>query len=535
MSNTPGRPASPDSTAPLRFAELMASLAAAAELAMGQDDDFALRSTAVAMRLADRLRLADSERRDVYYQAQLRYIGCNADTHWMDAVAGDVVELRRAVAPLDSADGRAMLAALAGRIRATHAGEPALQVGLALLRGLFHASSFGTQVFPGHCEVAQRLGRRLGFGERFVAGLGQLYARWDGRGVPGVGGERILPAVRVVGLAHDAVLHHRRGGWSAAAAVARERRGTQHAPAVVDALLAAGPGLFEGLPADWPAVFALEPSPHDTLQGQALDDALLALADYADIQSPWLLGHSRRVAVLAEGAARRLGWPGHLQRLLRQAGWLHDIGRVAITAGLWGAERALTPGERERMQLHSHHTGRVLARAPALAVLARLAASAHERLDGSGYTRACTAAQLDPAARVLATADVVAALGEARPHRAPLPAEAVARTVADEVAAGRLDAEAARAVLAEAGHALASPARERALPAGLSEREAQVLGELARGHTNKRIAQRLGLSPKTVGHHIESIYAKLDVRSRAGATLFAMEHGLVLPRGPGAP
>ena len=364
MSNAPGLPAAADT---LRFAELMACLAAATELAMGQSADQALHGVAVAMRLAQALGLADSELRDVYYQAQLRFIGCNADTQWMAAVAGDVLELRRTMAPLDSADGRAVIAALIGRIRATHADAPALQVGLAVLRGLMQAPGFEAEVFPGHCEVAQRLGRRLGFSERFVAGLGQLYARWDGRGVPAVSGESILPAVRIVALAQDVVLHHRLGGWPAVERVARERRGGQYAPAVVDTLLTLGPAIVDDLPNEWHAAFALEPVPHATLQGAALDEALLALADYTDIQSNWLLGHSRRVAELAAGAAQRLGWSDAEQRRLRHAGWLHDIGRVAVPTGLWAAERPLTTGERQRMQLHSHHSGQILARAPTLA------------------------------------------------------------------------------------------------------------------------------------------------------------------------
>jgi len=520
----PGLLSSPPS---LRLAELMACLAAACELAMGQSADHALHSVAVAMRLADALGLADSERRDVYYQAQLRFIGCNADTAWMDAMAGDVIALRRAVAPLDTVDGRAMLGALIGRVRATQADAPWLRQWLAVLRGLLNLPSLEGEIFPGHCEVAARLGRRLGFSERFVAGLGQLYARWDGRGVPPVAGERILPAVRVVTLAQDAVLHHAQGGWPAVEAVARSRRGAQYAPAVVDALLACGPALLAELPGDWAEAFALEPAPHDTLEGRALDDALAVLADHADIQSPWLLGHSTRVAELVEHAAESLGWPSGERRLLRHAARLHDIGRVGISAGLWGAPRPLSTSERDRMRLHSHFSAQILARAPALAPLARLVASAHERLDGSGYTRGCEAAQLSPAARLLAAADVVAALGEARPQRPPLAPAAAARLVADEVDAGRLDAEAARAVLAAAGQVLAP--RERTLPAGLSEREAQVLGELARGGTNKLIARRLGLSPKTVGHHIENIYAKAGVSTRAGATLFAMENRLVGP------
>src|SRR6202008_2762436 len=146
---------------PLRFAELMACLAAACELAMGQSADFALQGCALAMRLAQAMGLSAAEQRDVYYQAQLRFIGCNADTELMAAIAGDVIELRRAVAPLDVADTRAMAGALVQRIRATQRDAPPLRTVLAILRGLLESGSLTTDIFPGHCEVAQRLGRRL--------------------------------------------------------------------------------------------------------------------------------------------------------------------------------------------------------------------------------------------------------------------------------------------------------------------------------------------------------------------------------------
>jgi len=76
----------------------------------------------------------------------------------------------------------------------------------------------------------------------------------------------------------------------------------------------------------------------------------------------------------------------------------------------------------------------------------------------------------------------------------------------------------------------AEPAGRRAAgPAGLSERECEVLGLLARGLATKQVARRLGISPKTCDHHIQRLYGKAGVSTRAGATMFALEHGLVRP------
>ncbi len=520
-----GMPAADDR---LRLAELTACFAAACELAMGQSADHALHATVLALRLARAAGFDAGVQREVYYQAQLRFVGCNADTELIASIAGDVIALRQAVAPVDTADGAAMAATLLGRLRAEAAGQPWWQQVAAVLRGMLQAGRFEGEVFPGHCEVAQQLGRRLGFGERFAAGLGQLYARWDGRGVPAVAGAQLMPAVRVVTLAQDALLHHRLGGWDAVDRVLKARRAGQYDPALVDLALALGPAWLDALPGDWPALFALEPAPQAWLEGEALDAALQVLADHAEIQSPWLLGHGACVAALAAQAGAALQLPPPEQRALRRAALLHDVGRVGVPAGVWARPGPLSASERDRVRLHSHYSQQILGRAPALQALARLAASAHERLDGSGYARALPAEALPPAARVLAAADLVAALSQARPHRAALAPPEIERTVADEVRAGRIDASAARAVLAAAGLGQALPATARAArPAGLSEREAEVLGQLARGRTNKQIAQRLGISPKTVGHHLESIYGKTGQRTRAGATAWAIGQRLV--------
>ena len=74
--------------------------------------------------------------------------------------------------------------------------------------------------------------------------------------------------------------------------------------------------------------------------------------------------------------------------------------------------------------------------------------------------------------------------------------------------------------------AIACPAR-RAWPGGLTAREVEVLGLLARGYSTREIAQALVVTPKTAANHIEHIYTKLGISSRAAATLYATQHGLM--------
>ena len=82
------------------------------------------------------------------------------------------------------------------------------------------------------------------------------------------------------------------------------------------------------------------------------------------------------------------------------------------------------------------------------------------------------------------------------------------------------------ALLSAAGHRVR---RRRAWPAGLTTREVEVLRLLARGLSNKQIAERLVVARKTVDNHVEHIYAKLGVSNRARASLFAVRHGIITP------
>ena len=103
--------------------------------------------------------------------------------------------------------------------------------------------------------------------------------------------------------------------------------------------------------------------------------------------------------------------------------------------------------------------------------------------------------------------------------------ESAADQLRREVRAGRIDSEAAESVLAAAGHQVSTTRRE--LVAGLSAREIEVLRHIARGYTKKQIAEQLIISEKTVDNHIQHIYNKIGVSTRAGATLFAMDHDLL--------
>jgi HD-GYP domain-containing protein (c-di-GMP phosphodiesterase class II) len=274
----------------------------------------------------------------------------------------------------------------------------------------------------------------------------------------------------------------------------------------------------------WDAVIDAEPALAVVLVGERLDAALLAIANFVDLKSPYFLGHARAVSELAAEAGVRFGLPHREVRLLRRAGLVHGLGRLGVSNAILDKRGPLGAGEWERVRLQPYLTDRMLRQSEALAPMARIAVQHRERLDGSGYPRGLTGAGMSHEARILAAADAYQAMREPRPHRPERSAEEAAAELRTDVKAGRHDADAAEAVLGAAGHRVL---RRRGGPAGLTHREVEVLKLLARGLPNKEIAERLVISPKTVANHAEHIYAKIDAPTRAAAGLFAMQHGLL--------
>jgi HD-GYP domain-containing protein (c-di-GMP phosphodiesterase class II) len=375
-----------------------------------------------------------------------------------------------------------------------------------------------------HAAMGRRLGEELELPQAVLDALTAGYERWDGRGWPGdLGGDAVPVAARLAGIAEFVEVAHRVGGIAAARTLVRERSGGHFDPHLCELLDAEAEvilGDLDGLAA-WDAVIGAEPALGVMLSGEAVDRALRAIANFVDLKSPFFLGHAQGVAELAEAGAARLGLD---PVTMRRAGLMHDLGRLGVSNAIWDKSGPLAAGEWERVRFQPYMTERMLRQSDALAPLAAIAVAHRERLDGTGYPRGLTGASIAAPARLLAAADAYQAMREPRPHRAALSAEAAAETLRADVRAGRIDADAAEAVLGAAGHRIT---RRREGPAGLTAREVEVLRLLARGLSNKEIAALLTISPKTVANHAEHIYAKIDAPTRAAAGLYAMQHGLL--------
>jgi HD-GYP domain-containing protein (c-di-GMP phosphodiesterase class II) len=506
----------------VRGAELVAALCLATDLGMGFPFEHGLHSTLISMRLADRLGVDRETRWQTYYACLLSHSGCTTDAHVTPEVYGDSLTTR--FHPVMYGSGREVLT---GLIRALPDPESAGPVRAAQVARRFPRMVRETRPhLAAACEVAGMLAERLGLSRSVPSLLAHLVERWDGHGPLGrAKGEEIPLPMRIVHLAVDAAFQRVLGGDERVVRLVRERAGHAFDPQVAACLLDDAERILalEAQASVWEETLACEPHPPLVLEGEALDRALAAMGNFADLISPYLAGHSTGVAELAGAAASRCRIDDAGVVALRRAALVHDLGRVAVNARIWQKPGPLTADAWERVRLHPYHSERVLGRSEFLAALAPVAGAHHERLDGSGYHRAATGAELALPARLLAAADSYHAMTEARPHREPIAPDRAAEILSEQASAGRLDADAVTAVVESAGQ----QAHRIERPAGLTEREAEVVGMLTRGLQTKQVARALGISVKTADRHIQNAYRKIGVSSRAAATLFAMEHGLV--------
>ena len=519
----------------VRTADVVATLSLATDLSLGVPLEHGLHSGLIARRLSDLMRVNPTEATEAFYTALLFYIGCTGTALTASRIFGEDSALTTYATPVRfDRPGRQMT----GMARAVAPpGRPPHRRAIQLARGLPRLARAFPDVVATDCDVAQMLFARIALPPGVAALFIHSNDRWDGKGSPGrPRGDAIPLPMRIAQVARDAAFQRMLGGEEFAVRVIRSRAGAAFDPDVAELFARGANDILARDPhgSVWSEALANEPGAGLLLEGDAIDDALAAIGDFADLVSPFLLGHSAGVAELAGAAGGVCGLHADELRLLRWAALVHDVGRVAVPARVWQVAGRLAPGDWEMLRLHAYHTERILSRSSFLRQLAPTAALHHERLDGSGYHRGCSAMAIPLAARILAAADRYHIMIEPRAYRAARSPEQAAENLVAEARAGRLDADAVASVVKAAG--LRSPRIDQ--PTRLTSRERTVVGLLARGLQTKQVARALGVSAKTADTHIQHAYRKMGVSTRAGAALFAMQHGIVhsgqLPIEPGA-
>ncbi len=391
----------------VRLADPLAGLSRFADLGFGLQVGSSLRSCALATKLARALDLPTADVQAAFYTALLHHVGCVGYAHETARLFGDELIANIAAGRTDAASTRDTLTTfLPALLRGTRGMERARVVFAAATKG----GRWGTEFTTTACEVGRDSARRLGLPEEVQASLFHVYDLWKDKQIP-IG-------ARIARLTGIAVLFESLGGRDLAVQAVRRRSGGMLDPDLVASFTNHATEWLTDLDNSDPLALVLEIEPHPQV---TLPDVRLAaevFADLTDLKSPHLLGHSRGVAALAVDAAEQLRLPEAARADLEVAGLLHDVGRVAVSNAVWDKPGPLNADEWERVRLHPYHSERILDGSAALAALAPLVGRHHERLDGSGYHRGCTATDLSMPARILAAADAYRTRIEPRPHRA---------------------------------------------------------------------------------------------------------------------
>jgi len=506
----------------LRLADPLIGLSAIGDVGRGREPGQAARTCFISCRLARSLGAGDAVVRVAFYAALLQHIGCVAHAHDSAALdGGRNVEVNAAADETDFSrpveilsDFLAVLSPGSGLLRRLGLMLPARRMAGVVLRT--------------SCEVAESTARRIGLPEGVQVAVRHLSEWHNGQGgFLGAKGEEIPLAARIVPAAFTASLFDLLGGPDAAVQALRARAARIVDPAVAAAFAREGRAILAEL-GSLDLLRCLpdeEPAPARRVAGAQLDEIAIAFGEAVDLKAPFTHGSARRAFELAGAAATSLGLEADVVAAARRAAALRDIGKAAISNAVLEKPGPLTQLDWEGVRLHAYHSERVLSRSPSLAAEASLAGMHHERQDGSGYHRAAAGAAIPLAARIIAVADALVAMTQLRPYRNAMSLDRACRELDRAAHAGVFDPDAVSAVVA-AAHGAGGRVR-RAAPAGLTDRQVEVLRLIAEGLSNREIAERLVVSARTAEHHVQDIYLKIGTSSRAAAALFALEHELL--------
>lgn len=504
--------------------EGLGTLALAADLATGRPKGSGLSAAVVAAEFARCLGLDTAGCKDAYYLATVRFIGCTITSHETGMMAlGDDQGFAVATMLGDWADPADLKAHLDKYI--AHEAEPDTreQAFDAICAMLPDAAPDFTAA---HCQQSYLLAKRLPISKAVLDAIPFYYARYDGKVLP-YGGESVPMLSRLVRLTELAELVRRLENAEEAKRVVGAKAGRELDPAMAATFLENADAIFDAAARqpEFEAFVAAEPGDPVQLTAQCRDVLAEVAADMTDHKSNFFHGHSRRVASLAAGAAKAMKCSAEDVAMLRLAGLVHDIGKCAVSNRIWEKPAPLSASERLEMEGHTYQTEFILSHGAPFSAWARVAGCVHERADGSGYHRRIPLTDLP--CNILAAANLYDELTHPTAQRPAYSRKDAADLMTAAAREGRWLPPAVSAVLRAAGHRMRET--QKALPFGLTKREAQVMSRLAKSESTADIARTLGISPKTTDHHIQSIYRKTGTRGRPAIALLALEHGMVAP------
>lgn len=414
----------------------------------GQPEGHVVRSCYIGMTIGERIGLSEDLRSALFYALLLKDAGCSANS-FRTAVLFDADDfgVKRSFKTVDWS--RLPNAVLYAARSVSPQGNA-----WAKARQFFSVSKVlpdvGRELIQIRCERGAEITRLMGFSEETAGAIRNLDEHWDGGGHPdGLKGDKIPLLARICGLAQTAEVFYSAYGPERAEKVVRARRKQWFAPDLVDVFLAEARvgNIWENLHGDITgAISRMEPEDRSLFATpERLDLAAFAFAQIIDAKSPFTFQHSEGVANVAVAISAHMGFGPEELRNQRQAGLLHDIGKLGISNSILDKGSSLTDEEFAKIKTHPQLSYEILSRVPPFESIVERAANHHEKLDGSGYPRGLTGEDLDLPSRILTVADIYDALAQDRPYRKALPKERVME-IFDEESATKLCPESVAAL-----------------------------------------------------------------------------------------
>jgi len=412
-------------------AEVVSALSQALDLGSGSARWHSVRTCVLGMRIAAELRLDEEVQSDLYYALLLKDAGCSSNaSHIYNALASDDIAAKRDVKKTDWI--RMGWETLQYALTHVAPGKPFLERVRVLYRVASQQKQHTREVTAMRCERGATMARLMGLSAKTAEGISGLDEHWNGGGNPeGLRGNKIPISSRIMLLAQTLDVFYTSESPAQALDTIKQRSGKWFDPQIVRAACSLGKNqrLWSGLDTHDPLSLALtlEPGRQRIMSDGdvSLDAICQAFAQIVDAKSPFTYNHSNGVANAAVAVAKKLGFDPARVLFIRHAALLHDLGKMAVSNAI--LEKPGKPDEAEWQALKAHpaHTGNVLRCIGGFERLSEIAASHHEKLDGTGYHRGLTAAQLPVEARILVVADIFDALSAKRPYRDALPLEKV--------------------------------------------------------------------------------------------------------------
>ena len=435
-----------------RFAEMIGALTAAIDLAEGNGNGHALRTCIIGMKIGQRLAMSPVDLSDLFYALLLKDIaGPHTQSLDMSVTGQGGLRARRLLR-----EGRSGMSwREAGRaILDLHQDKPLLQRTRSRLHFFLKREHLRAETVAVRVAAANDLLDTLGVSSATRSAICSVDEKWNGRGAPGrLRGLQIPVIAQIVKLAQTMEFFSRLGGEKRVVPWLHRRCRGWFDPGLV----AAASRLFES-PSSWwhldhkdllAFTVSLEPRKHMlAATSDSIDRTCEVFAEVADARSLYSKTHSAQVADIAVRIARVLKMSDRQVKTLRRAALLHSLGKLAVPRHVLEQEGALSAEDQALLREYPLRTYDILHRVPELQEIAQIAMSHHERLDGSGYPNGFSGDQISRSARILAVADVAAALAAERSFRKKYSGQQIYK-ILTELTPHKLDAECVNALMHE--------------------------------------------------------------------------------------